>query len=147
MQKQWSSTCELASACNAFAESVMLLRMIDYAFQESTSLEDLCVELSLRGGPSHMALEKMLTYTQSLRCLSLVFPGGQLKDTLLVTAVRSGLKMNITIQELTQEFSQGATTVSPTFTGMRHQPLLRRLCLHFLWVCGGSEWIRECVAE
>jgi hypothetical protein len=41
------------------------------AFQKSTSLKELSMELPLIGGPSNLALENMLTHTQSLQSLSL----------------------------------------------------------------------------
>jgi hypothetical protein len=98
------------------------------AIQESTSLKELHMELPSRDGPSNLALENMLTHTQSLRSLSLIYPNGGLEET-FVTAVSSGLKKNTTLRELTLEFSRSALTVSPLLTSLRDHPLLRRLCL------------------
>jgi Ran GTPase-activating protein (RanGAP) involved in mRNA processing and transport len=100
------------------------------AIQKSTSLKELEMELPLIGGTSNLALENMLTHTQSLRSLRLVFPVGRLDDITMATA-RSGLEKNITLQELTLAFSWGGTTtdVSRILTSMREHPLLRRLCL------------------
>jgi Ran GTPase-activating protein (RanGAP) involved in mRNA processing and transport len=100
------------------------------AIQESTSLKELNMELPSRGKLSNLALENMLTHTQSLRSLRLIFPYGELVDVALA-AVQSGLKKNTTLRELTLEFRWGAATVSPvmTFLGLGDHPLLRRLCL------------------
>jgi Ran GTPase-activating protein (RanGAP) involved in mRNA processing and transport len=98
------------------------------AIQESTSLKELHINFPLIGGPSNLALENMLTHTQSLRSLSLICPFGPLED-IAVAAARSGLKKNTTLRELTLEFSRG-TTISPILTSVRDHPLLRRLCLH-----------------
>jgi Ran GTPase-activating protein (RanGAP) involved in mRNA processing and transport len=95
------------------------------AIQESTSLKELHMELPSRGGPSNLALENMLTHTQSLRSLSLRIPPGHID----VAAVESGLKKNTTVRELTLEFSWGAATVPSILTSLRDHPLLRRLCL------------------
>jgi Ran GTPase-activating protein (RanGAP) involved in mRNA processing and transport len=98
------------------------------AFQESTSLKELDINFPLISGPSNLALEDMLTHTQSLRSLSLINPDGVLPDS-SVAAVRSGLKRNTTLRELTLEFSPHATTSSPILTSLCGHPLLRRLCL------------------
>jgi Ran GTPase-activating protein (RanGAP) involved in mRNA processing and transport len=98
------------------------------AFQESTWLKELHMELPFRGGLSNRALESMLTHTQSLRSLRLICPIGQLED-IAVAAARSGLQNNTTLRELTLEFSWNATTYSPILTSLRDHPLLRRLCL------------------
>jgi Ran GTPase-activating protein (RanGAP) involved in mRNA processing and transport len=103
-----------------------MLRHFLPAIQESTSLKELHI-LSI-GGPSSQALENMLTHTQSLRSLSLIYPSGPLED-IAVFAARSGLKKNTTLRELTLAFPPGATTVSPILTSLRDHPLLRRLCL------------------
>jgi Ran GTPase-activating protein (RanGAP) involved in mRNA processing and transport len=78
-----------------------------------------------RGGPSSLALENMLTHTQSLRSLSLRIP----PKHIVGAAVSSGLKKNNSLQELTLEVSPGATILSPILTSLRDHPLLRRLCL------------------
>jgi hypothetical protein len=44
------------------------------AFQESTSLKELDMELPRGRGPSNQALENMLTHAQSLRSLTLICP-------------------------------------------------------------------------
>jgi Ran GTPase-activating protein (RanGAP) involved in mRNA processing and transport len=98
------------------------------AIQESTSLRELHINFPLIGGPSNLALENMLTHTQSLRSLSLICPFGPLEDV-AVAAARSGLKNNSTLQELTLEFSRG-TTIAPILSSVRDHPLLHRLCLH-----------------
>jgi hypothetical protein len=96
------------------------------AFQESTSLEELCIPLI--GGPSNLNLEKMMTHTQSLRSLSLVCPN-VLLDDIAVAAAAAGLKKNTTLRELTLELLQSATTLLPIFTSLCDHPLLRSLCL------------------
>jgi hypothetical protein len=48
------------------------------AFQESRSLKELHINFPLRGEPSHLALENMLTHTQTLRNLTLTCPDGPL---------------------------------------------------------------------
>jgi Ran GTPase-activating protein (RanGAP) involved in mRNA processing and transport len=95
------------------------------AIQESTSLKLLHMERPSPGGPSNLALENMLTHTQSLRSLYLRIP----PKHIAVAAIESGLKRNTTLRELTLEFSQGAATVSPILTSLCEHPLLRRLCL------------------
>jgi Ran GTPase-activating protein (RanGAP) involved in mRNA processing and transport len=99
------------------------------AFQESTSLKELCINFRLLGGPSNRALKSMMTHTQSLRSLSLVCPVGQLDDIHLAAA-RSGLKNNTTLQKLTLEFPSDTTTdASAILSSLRDHPLLRTLCL------------------
>jgi Ran GTPase-activating protein (RanGAP) involved in mRNA processing and transport len=98
------------------------------AIQESTSLKELRMKLLRGGGPSNLALENMLTHTQSLRSLTLSCACGLLEDR-TVAAVRSGLKKNTTLRELTLEFPQGATNVSSILTSLRDHPLLQKLCL------------------
>jgi hypothetical protein len=99
------------------------------AIQESTSLKVLNMELPFPGRPSYLALENMLTYTQTVQSLSLHIPPGHID----VTAISSGLKKNTTLRELTLRFSydnpQGATDVSHILTRLCDHPLLRRLCL------------------
>jgi Ran GTPase-activating protein (RanGAP) involved in mRNA processing and transport len=97
------------------------------AFQESTSLKELHVDSRLIGGPSNLALEDMLTHTQSLRSLTLICPVGLLED-IVVAAARSGFEKNTTLRELALVL-QDTTTVSPILTSLRDHPLLRRLCL------------------
>jgi Ran GTPase-activating protein (RanGAP) involved in mRNA processing and transport len=99
------------------------------ALQQSTSLKKLHMILPLRGGPSNLAFENMLTHTQSLQSLTLSFPAFGLLDDKAMAAVQSGLKKNTTLRELKLELSKGASTVSPIFTSLRDHPLLRRLCL------------------
>jgi hypothetical protein len=98
------------------------------AIQESTSLKELDMKWPRGGGPSNLALENMLTHTQSLRSLSLRYPVGQLEDTAMAAAL-SGLKKITTLRELTLQFPRYATAVSPILTSLRDHPLLRRLCL------------------
>jgi hypothetical protein len=98
------------------------------AFQESMSLKELDIEFPLIGGPSNLALENMLTHTQSLQSLSLVCPDGLLKD-IAVVAAASGLKKNTSLRELTLECSGYATTLFPILTSLRDHPLLQTLRL------------------
>jgi Ran GTPase-activating protein (RanGAP) involved in mRNA processing and transport len=98
------------------------------AFQESTSLKELHIKLPYIGGLSHLAFEKMLTHTQSLRSLSLIESDGLLEDTSVAT-VRSGLKKNTSLRELTLEFARWETTISSILTSLRDHPRLRRLRL------------------
>jgi hypothetical protein len=93
------------------------------AFQESTSLKELEIYWP-HSWQSNLALENMLTHTQSLRSLSLIY-----SDDIAVVAAQSGLRKNTTLRELTLEFSRGSTTASPILTSLRDHPLLRRLCL------------------
>jgi Ran GTPase-activating protein (RanGAP) involved in mRNA processing and transport len=96
------------------------------AFQESTSLKELHMELPLQqGGPSNLAFENLLTHTQSLRSLCLRIPSRHID----VAAVESGLKKNTTLRELTLEIPLGATDITPILTSLCEHPLLRRLCL------------------
>jgi hypothetical protein len=104
------------------------------AFQETTSLKDLNIDLPVTDGPSDLAFENMLTHTHSLRPLKLIFPVGLLEDITVATA-RSGLKKNITLRELTLEFSEVALTLSPIMTSLRDHPLLQRL------LSVGMRWI------
>jgi hypothetical protein len=99
------------------------------AFQESTSLKELKIDLPLIAGSSKLALENMLTHTQSLRSLTLTFPAGPQEDRALAAA-GSGLKKNTTLRELTLQCWRGGTSdISFMFTSLRDHPLLRRLCL------------------
>jgi hypothetical protein len=99
------------------------------AFQESQALKELQISFPRGGRASNRALENMLTYTQSLRSLSLKCQDGGLEDMFsFVAAVRSGLKKNTTLRELTLE-EWGGTSISPILTSLRDHPVLRRLCL------------------
>jgi hypothetical protein len=90
------------------------------ALQESTSLQEL---------QNNLALENVLTHTQSSWSLTLTSPDGPLEDW-SVAAASSGLKKNTTLREPTLEVSQGATTVvSQSSTSLPDYPLLRRLCV------------------
>jgi Ran GTPase-activating protein (RanGAP) involved in mRNA processing and transport len=98
-----------------------------HAIQESTSLKELYMELPRGAGrPSNLALENMLTHTQSLQSLTLIC---QAEGDKSVAAARSGLKKNTTLRELTLESLRGATIVSPILTSLRDHPSLRKLCL------------------
>jgi Ran GTPase-activating protein (RanGAP) involved in mRNA processing and transport len=99
------------------------------AFQESTSLKELQIDLLLIGGPSKLAFENMLTHTQSLRSLTLICPVGVAGKDIALAAARSGLKKNTTLRELTLDVSRGATILSPIFTSLHDHPLIQRLCL------------------
>ncbi len=73
----------------------------------------------------------MLTHTQSLRSLSLIYPTGLLEDV-AVAAVSSGLKKNTTLRELTLKccLRKARTSIlAPILTSLHDHPLLRRLCL------------------
>jgi Ran GTPase-activating protein (RanGAP) involved in mRNA processing and transport len=97
------------------------------AIQESMSLKKLSINLPLIGESSNLALENMLTHTQSLQSLTLLCPnahGGE-RD---VAAFRSGLQKNITLRELTLVCRQGGTHVD-TLSSLLYHPLLQRLCL------------------
>jgi Ran GTPase-activating protein (RanGAP) involved in mRNA processing and transport len=98
------------------------------AIQESTSLKELQINFRLTGGPSNLALESMLTHTQSLQSLTLICSHGRLEDK-FVAAARSGLKKNTTLRELTLEVTEYAADVSPILTSLSDHPLLRRLYL------------------
>jgi hypothetical protein len=50
------------------------------AIQESTSRKEVDINFALRGGRSNLALENMLTHTQSLRSQSLICPAGEDTD-------------------------------------------------------------------
>jgi Ran GTPase-activating protein (RanGAP) involved in mRNA processing and transport len=101
------------------------------AIQESTSLKELRMVLPLIGGPSNLALEKMLTHTQSLQSLHLRCPGGLLVEGIALATARSGLEKNTTLRELTLDASPCATTaVSSMLTSLRDHPYLRKLCVH-----------------
>jgi Ran GTPase-activating protein (RanGAP) involved in mRNA processing and transport len=98
-----------------------------HAVQESTSLKELHIDFpSTGGGPSRLALENLLTHTQSLRSMSLSCPDDSLEDWAAVAS--SGLRKNTSLRELTLEFGGFAST-SPIFTSVRDHPHLRRLCL------------------
>jgi hypothetical protein len=97
-----------------------------HAFQESTSLKEVHMDCPFIDGSSNLALENMLTHTQSLRSLSFLC---QSEEDIDVAAVRSGLKYITTLQELTLEFSRCKTSISPILTSLRDHPSLRRLCL------------------
>jgi Ran GTPase-activating protein (RanGAP) involved in mRNA processing and transport len=94
------------------------------AFQESTSLKELHIDFPLIAGPTSLALESMLTHTQSLRSLSFFC---RAEEDINVAAASSGLKKNTTLRELTLNLLQGATT--PILTSLREHPFLRTLCL------------------
>jgi hypothetical protein len=66
------------------------------AIQESTSLKELNMESPRGGGPLNLALENMLTHTQSLRSLRLFCSVGPLEDA-AVAAARSE-KKNTTLR-------------------------------------------------
>jgi Ran GTPase-activating protein (RanGAP) involved in mRNA processing and transport len=120
---RWNQT--LLMDDRAFQQRKDMLCRFLTAIQESTALKELHMELPSIGGPSNLALENMLTHTQSLRSLSLNCPDGLLEDW----AVAAALKKNTTLRELTLEVSRGATIVSPIFTSLRDHPNLRSLRL------------------
>jgi Ran GTPase-activating protein (RanGAP) involved in mRNA processing and transport len=94
------------------------------ALQETTSLKKLDINFPLYDVSTNLALENMLTHTQSLRSLRLCI-SPRLSTSL--AAASSGLKKNTTLRELTLKFKRGA--ISPIFTSLREHPLLRRLCV------------------
>jgi hypothetical protein len=99
------------------------------AFQKSTSLKELDMNLPHIGGPSSLAFESMLEHTQSLRSLSLSAPRGVLVEEIAMAAARTGLRKNTTLRELTLECWLGTTSLSPILTSLRNHPLLRRMCV------------------
>jgi hypothetical protein len=104
------------------------------AFQESTSLKELDVDTYLVDVPSNLALENMLTHTQSLQSLHLRIYRRQ--D--FANATQSGLKNNTTLRELILNFMEGAD-VFPILTSLCDHPLLQRLCLRGQGVEGGVD--------
>jgi hypothetical protein len=120
------------------------------AIQESTSLKELHMEFPLIGGQSNLALENMLTHTQSLRSLTLSCPDGLLEDV-AVAAARSGLKKNTTLRELTLDLMQGvggerqgAPTFCSLFTSLRPSFPSKAMSA---WARDGSDWTRHCVVK
>jgi hypothetical protein len=103
------------------------------AIQESTSLKELHITFPVTGGPSHLALENMLTHTQSLQSLSLVYPTGLLED-IAVAAARSGLRKNTTLRELKLEYSRDERTPHYESSNWNIRGM-QRLSLPFLPVC------------
>jgi hypothetical protein len=106
------------------------------AFQESSLLKELNMRFPLTGGPSYLALEIMLTHTQSLLSLSLSCPTA-LGD-IAVAAACSGLKNNSTLRELTLKVPRDAANVSPILTSLCDHPFLERLRL-----CGDAMDLTE----
>jgi hypothetical protein len=98
-----------------------------HAIQESTSLKELHIVFPVTGGTSNLALENMLTHTQSLRSMSLSCPHASLEGW--AAAASSGLKKNTTLRELKLDFSREPTAINPILTSLRGHPHLRRLCL------------------
>mgnify|MGYP000217243995 CR=1 FL=1 len=102
-------------------------------FQESTSLNELHMELPRGDGPSSLALVDRLTHTQSIWSLSLTCIGARPED-IAVAALLSGLKKNTTLRELTLEVNvlQRAATVFPILSSLCDHPYLKKLCLRGL---------------
>jgi Leucine-rich repeat (LRR) protein len=98
------------------------------AFQESTSLKELRIDLP-HGGASSLAFENMLAHTQSLRSLSLTCSGDLLEDGAAVSAARSGLEKNTTLRNFSLLFWQTSPTISPIARSLCDHPHLRRICL------------------
>jgi Leucine-rich repeat (LRR) protein len=97
------------------------------AIQHSVSLKELDMHLPSQGRPSSLALQNMLTHTQSLRSLTLRIP-----PRYIYAAASSGLTRNTTLRELTLEFYRSetnATDTSSILASLRGHPLLRKLCL------------------
>jgi Ran GTPase-activating protein (RanGAP) involved in mRNA processing and transport len=95
-----------------------------HAFQESTSLKELHINFPASGGgPSRLALENMLTHTQSLRSLSLCCPDDW------TAAASSGLRKNTSLRELKVDCLLEPTAINPILTSLRDHPHLRKLCL------------------
>jgi hypothetical protein len=99
-----------------------------HAIQESVAIKELHIKLPCGDGPSHLAFENMLTHTQNIRSLRLHSMGRRSED-MAVAALLSGLKKNISLRELTLEFSLSATSLSPILTSLCDHPHLRKLCL------------------
>jgi hypothetical protein len=117
------------------------------AIQESTSLKELQIDLPLIGGPSTLALEFMLTHTQSLRHLSLLCPVGVLPvKGRAVAAARSGLTKNTTLRELTLEFSLGDSSTNVLHFDKSAQPSYPSKAM-FAWAYGESDWTPDCAAK
>jgi hypothetical protein len=102
------------------------------ALRDSTSLKELEIKFSLLGGPSKLAIEHMLTYSKSLRSLTLICEMHVLEDIVVAAgaAAQSGLKKNITLRELTLEIPRSAFSETPTLSIIRYLPQLRKLCLN-----------------
>jgi hypothetical protein len=100
------------------------------AFQESTSLKKLHISIPLIGAPSYLALENMLTHTQSLQSLTLLCP----KEDIAAAVFGSGLQKNTTLREFTMKFPKrttvSETNVSTILSSLCDHRLLRKLCLH-----------------
>jgi hypothetical protein len=137
-----TSKCVQRIRCNVKmgARSEEILCCFLRAFQESTSLRDLDMEWPRERGPSNLAFENMLTHTQSLRSLSLRAP-----RRYMGAAARSGLKKELYSTrahtgifggsiDCLLHYNQAARPSSPSNA-------------MFAWKCGGSEWIRDCVAK
>jgi hypothetical protein len=102
------------------------------AMYDSTSLKELEIKFSLRGRPAKLAIEHMLTYSKSLRSLTLVCEMHVLEDIVVAAgaAAQSGLKNKITLRELTLEIPRSAFSETPSLTILRYLPQLRKLCLN-----------------
>jgi hypothetical protein len=120
---RWHGYPEIIIYDEAFQHREDMLCCFLPAIQESTSLKELHIDFRLVGGPSNLALENMLSHTQSLRSLRL----NSSWEDIAVAAARSGLKNNTTLRELTLEVSR--PPISHILTSLRDHPLLQRLCL------------------
>jgi hypothetical protein len=112
-----------------------------FAFQESTSLKELQIDLPLIGGPSNLALENMLAHTQSLRSLSLICP----TEDIDVAAVSSGLKKEHHSTRAHTGISAGCNECLPHFYQSTRPSSPSKAM--FAGVYGGSEWTRDCVVK
>jgi Ran GTPase-activating protein (RanGAP) involved in mRNA processing and transport len=114
-------------------ESEQCQKMLCYflpAFQESTSLKELQMQLPIIGdGPSNLAFQSMLAHTKSLQALTIIYPDNRFYET-DATVFRSGLEMNTSLRELTLTFVQCEETVPTMLNSICNHPLLGRLWLN-----------------
>jgi hypothetical protein len=103
------------------------------AFQESRSLKELHINFPLQGEPSYLALESMLTHTQSLRSLTLYYPVGPQED-IAVAATRSGLKKKHHSTGAQNGIFAPRNDCSPLFDRSARPPSTSKAL--FEWLCG-----------
>jgi hypothetical protein len=118
------------------------------AIQESTSLKELHIDFPLMVGPSNLAFENVLTHTQSLRSLSIIYPIDILDDT-AVAAAWPGLKKNTTLRTTHAgmfEGLEGCNGYCLSHFDQSVRPSSPSKAM-FAWACGESDWTRDCVAK
>jgi hypothetical protein len=119
------------------------------AFQASTSLKELHMELPIQGGPSNLALENMLAHPQSLRSLRVVFPVGPPED-MAMAAVRSGFKKKTLYKSSHWKWYHTGNGMGCKYYLLDVEQSVRTSFPSkalFAWVWGGCEWTRGCVAK